>query len=603
MMDADLQTLLTAWLSGEWDEAALAPLLQRLKSDEKFRRSFTEELALFGQLKAVQSSEPRWLKLEDLLDTALDHEASDDIFEARVMDGLGDPVHRNRPQRMNRRLRSLVAVFSTAAIFTAFIFWFGGRPDMRNADPNQVAQTREVQPRSGSENRDAALELASNVEANAIAVLSQSVNAQWDGDRQPVTGDSLEPGDLMLKRGTIQIEFLAGVRLLLQAPANIELRAADEVLLRQGKASCFVTEMGRGFRIVTKEMEVIDLGTSFSIQVGRGGPPEVHVLEGSVEIKSRQGGALELRERQAIRMGDDGPQDVAYSPERFPQTSDLRDQQRLRARQRYKLWRKNADVLSSDPSVMLHYTFEETDPSALELTNEAADPSRATDGVVIGCQWDEGRWPSKRALVYRNASDRVLFQVPGSVDAVTFLVWARIDAMTQRTTSLLMTETPERRRRFAPTDQQTITDALRRRAESNVKTVRWELAQHSNKVMFSVGHGAALSEYDAFDVDHEFTRSESWGNWACLGVTCDVANREVIHYLNGEPIGVGRFEHADPLLLDFMELGNFGVSGEELEESGGFAQRRFYGAFDEVVIANRVFDPAEIKSFWTNGKP
>jgi hypothetical protein len=167
-----------------------------------------------------------------------------------------------------------------------------------------------------------------------------------------------------------------------------------------------------------------------------------------------------------------------------------------------------------------------------------------------------------------------------------------------------MTESPLRRRRFASTDDQTFTDALQRRAESDVKTVRWELAQHNNKVMFNVGHGmTSTDEYDIFSVDHPFTRSDNWGNWACLGVTCDVAKREVIHYLNGEPIGVGRFEHADPLLLDFMELGNFGSTSEELEKRPGVAGRRFYGAIDEVVIANRVFDAAEIKSFWSNGNP
>jgi hypothetical protein len=121
--------------------------------------------------------------------------------------------------------------------------------------------------------------------------------------------------------------------------------------------------------------------------------------------------------------------------------------------------------------------------------------------------------------------------------------------------------------------------------------------------MFSAGRGMALSDYDTCAVDHEFTRSDSWGHWGCLGLTCDVATREVIHYLDGEPIGVGRFEHAEPLLLDFMELGNFGASNAELEESAGFAQRRFYGAIDQLVIANRVFSPIEIKSFWSDGRP
>ncbi|TWU59241.1 FecR protein [Rubripirellula tenax] len=592
-MDNDLKTLLAAWLSSEWDDSELEPALKRLRTDESLRKSLADELAILSQARAVQSSEPKWLKLEDALSVEEQTDARGEDFESRVMAGLAEENQSGLTSSM-RKLFSPAFVLA-AAVVVALVF---SRFDFANlgAPGDQAVAIQDA-------DTAVKIELVAGLGKSPVAVLSQSVNAQWGGDHRPVPGDNLEAGDLILEHGTIQIEFLAGVRLLLQAPADIQIRAADEVLIRHGSASCFVTEMGRGFRVLTKEMEVIDLGTAFSIDVKRDGQPEVHVLDGSVEIKSPQGETLELKEMHAIRMGNDGPEDVEYSPDRFPKTSDLRGRQHKIAQLRYESWKANAVVLGADPSVMLHYTFEETDPSALELGNVAKDPTRATNGVVIGCQWDRGRWPSKRALVYRNAGDRVLFQVPGAVDAVTFLVWARVDAMTQDTTSLLMTEHPVRRAMFLATDNQSLGMAMQRRRESTVETVRWELSQYTHNVMFSVGHGMQRSEYDELAVDHPYTRSDRWGNWACMGVTCDVNKREVTHYLNGDPIGTGHFERAVPLLLDFMELGNFGTTTEELEHTSGAAQRRFYGAIDEVLIADRVFEAAEIKAFWEAGIP
>ncbi len=599
-MDPDLRKLLSAWLANELNHAELAPILVRLKVDAEFRSKFVEEVALLGQLKAVQSSEPRWLEFEDMLTASLNDETTDDEdFESRVMQSIADAPNVNLNSGSTthwQASRSWIAIASVLLAVVALTIWWSSNPNSNSVTPGQIANDER------RDSTDNPTELAS---VDAVAVLGQTIDAVWGGNTGPSTGDSLQPGDLVLKSGMAQIEFLTGVRLLIRAPADLELRSADEVLLRQGAASCFVTEMGRGFRILTKDLEVIDVGTAFSIDVQKGRQPEVHVLEGSVEINSPKRETMELKEFHAIRMSDDGPQDVAYSPERFPQPSELRDQQLERALQRYEAWQSFSSELSKDPAVMLHYNFQEPDPSALELTNRALVPN-ATDGAVIGCRWTEGRWPSKRALLYRNGGDRVLFQVPGTFESVTFLAWLRIDALTQETTSLMMTESPVRRRIVAKPNERITAEATERRATSEVQTVRWELGQATRNAMFAVGYGGRIASdwrYDAIAVDQPATHTNAWGNWACLAVTCDVASGDVIHYLNGRRIGSGELTRLKPLLLDFMELGNFGVTHEEMKRTAGQSQRRFYGAFDEVIIAKRVFSDAEIAEIWSQGKP
>lgn len=608
-MDGNLQELLAAWLSGDIDDSALAPILIRLESDDAFRKSFVDVIVLLGQLKAIQGSEPRWLQLEELICSPLVPVPEGPDLESRVMDRVRtaeswrskaprQPGGRSR-FRFARRWWRLTALASALMGVVGVLAWLNSHSEPADdATARHTAINRSVS--------DRGLSLISHRHRDSVAVLSQSVDAVWEGDQDPVSGDPLGIGDLRLISGTIQIEFLSGVRLLVRGPADLELRGASEVLLREGTASCFVTEMGRGFRIVTGDMEVIDVGTAFSIDVQHGKQSEVHVLEGSVEIKSPKRDLLELKELHAIRMSVSGPIDVDFSPGRFPNPAKLREQQGVRADQRYELWQQHARVISDDPDVLLHYTFAESDPSALELRNRCANSSTATDGVVIGCEWTEGRWPSKRALLYRNANDRVLCQVPGEFHAVTFLAWVRIDALTQLNTSLLMTENAARRLRFTSASGTEMFDAIARRTSSSVQTVRWELNQERSNVLFSVGHATNDPQqwkYDWASAFNESTKPDHWGQWACLAVTCDVVSGDIFHYRNGELIGAGKLNHAIPLPLDFMELGNFGVSADELERSGGMSQRRFYGAIDELVVSKRIFTPEEIEAFWMNGKP
>jgi len=615
-MDSDLQRLLAAWLSDDdVDDPALSSLVDRLKTDDPFRKAFVDEVVMLGQLKAVQSSEPRWLKMEDLLATDLDPESADDGFESRVMEGISSVQLKKTDRGKHIWKTPVVAVFAVTLSLAAILFAWSSLSDQKNntgSDTNKTNSIAEVQPTEDEPQPERNPNAPPSLEA--VAMLSQAADAKWSGASHPEIGDSLEAGDLQLESGIVQIEFFSGVHLLLRGPADINLRGPNEVFLRKGTASCYVSEMGRGFRIVTKDMEVIDVGTAFSIDVQEGKESEVHVLQGEVEIKAPSRSVLQLKESKAIRMSEAGPQDVVFAPSRFPQPSELRDEQIEHAEQRYKSWREHAHQLSADPSVLLHYTFEESNPSALELTNRAsyrandrADiRSTATNGVVIGCRWTEGRWPSKRALRYRNVDDRVLFQVPGEFESLTFLAWVRIDGLTQQITSLMMTEQAARRRHLAPTTDGALGDAVARRAASSVQTVRWELNRDKYNVHFNIGHGGNEPRswrYDATKAPNDATLSNNWGSWACLAVTCDVVKGQVVHYLNGKRIGTGALAHDDPLLLDFMELGNFGVSNDELLESGGLAERRFYGVIDEVVIARRVFDEAELAAIWENGKP
>lgn len=607
MMDADLQKLLIAWTTGFSDETIVSPLVERLKRDDAFRDAFVAEIILLGQLRAVQSSEPRWLQLEDALESKPNASMSIKDLENRVMESIASGKVSSSQSRNVKWASSstlltpqLVWPLTLAATLMGVLLWsgFGIKRDWAMPTHSPITENRDT--------RDYEVRNPDHsAEVRGVAILSQSIGVEWLSEKHPVVGETLEVGDLKIKSGTLQIEFFAGVRLLLRGPADFELRAPDEMRLRQGTASCFVSELGRGFRVLTEDMEVIDLGTAFSMDVQNGKQTEVHVLEGEVEIKSETVSSVTLKKNQAIRMAPSGPVDATFTPSRFPQPADLLIEHQNYERQRFQAWKNFSDTLNSDSAVMVHYTFEDLDYSPLELSNRASDSSHATDGVIIGCNWSEGRWASKRALQYRNPGDRVLFQVSGQHEQLTCMVWVRIDALTQTQTSLLMTEEPARRRILNPTASFSIADAMARRKSSHVKSVRWELFQPVPRVSFSVAYAEEENnwKWQTFPAESDFPNQANWGKWTCIAVTCDARNRKVIQYHNGERIGDWDLQHSDPLLLDFMTLGNFSVSDLELKTSGGLAQRRFFGAFDEVLIANRIFNDDEMLAIWTNGKP
>ena len=615
MMDSDLQKLLVAWTSGVIDEVAIAPVLDRLRREAAFRQAFVSEIAMLGQLKAVQSSEPRWLQLEDVLGVALNNAMSVQNIEDSVMNSItrnsdapSQTSIANTLPTVRWLSKQLFWPLSMSAVLGFILLWSGSNRD--SSEPASASIASKSDPTNTySAMTDAAAEDSSDASnkknGGGVAILSQSIGVEWMGHQHPVVGDTLQLGDLQIKSGTIQIEFFAGVRLLLRGPADFELRAPDEMQLRQGAASCFVSELGRGFRILTDGMEVVDLGTAFSIDVQNGKQSEVHVLEGEVEIKSGTRASMKLQKNQAIRMAPTGPVDALFTPSRFPQPADLQIEQRNQDRQRFEAWKRFSDRLSTDPAVMMHYTFEDSGYSPSELSNRSLDASHASDGAIIGCTWADGRWPLKRALQYRNPGDRVLFQVHGQHEQLTFMVWVRIDALTQPQTSLLMTEEPARRRNLNPTVSYSIAEALDRRKASQVKSVRWELFQPVPRVSFSVAttQGESDWKWESCHSKSDFPSQSNWGKWACVAVTCDTVNGRVRHYHNGERISDLSLPHTNPLLLDFMTLGNFSVSDAELKTSGGLAQRRFYGAVDEVLIANRVLNDDELTDIWTNGRP
>jgi len=133
----------------------------------------------------------------------------------------------------------------------------------------------------------------------AIGTLARVEGVTWRG-AEP--GATLKAGErLVAERGLFELRFDSGVKVVVEAPADLEIEAANRVHLYAGKAVARVPKRGRGFTLDSPRGRLVDLGTEFGVSVGKNGATEVHVLDGVVEASLNRSAPVLLRESEAMR--------------------------------------------------------------------------------------------------------------------------------------------------------------------------------------------------------------------------------------------------------------------------------------------------------------
>ncbi|MHC5541551.1 LamG-like jellyroll fold domain-containing protein, partial [Singulisphaera rosea] len=122
MMDDDLIDLLAAWRGKEINRPHAERLLARLREDGEFQQSFVDEIRLLGMLKAVQTAEPRWLLLQEMLGWGAEDSAEDEDHEDDIMRRVHGAGSSTRPVSQPRLWGPLAAAAVFAIVFTALLW-------------------------------------------------------------------------------------------------------------------------------------------------------------------------------------------------------------------------------------------------------------------------------------------------------------------------------------------------------------------------------------------------------------------------------------------------------------------------------------------------
>jgi hypothetical protein len=568
-MEPDLQDLVAAWLrNAELPAARRDELLARLRADGAFRREFVEEIQMHGYVRAAQSAEPRWPLLEEAMGGHEDAPGLEDSIMARLA---------QMPTPTRRRTWSPWWAYGGLAGLAAGVFLL-----LRSADrPREAGPDRQT----GS----------AVVRPPAVAVLSRVVEVAWaDGEPERQEGAELAAGWLRLALGTVQVDLFSGARLIVEGPAELELRSSGEAFLLVGKVACELGEQARGFRLLTPGLTVVNQGNSFGVKVSESGEQEVHALAGQVAVgRTGEAGTSQLAGRQARRLADSGLAETLFRPEDFPVMERVRAREQAEAARLLAAWRAAADALDGDPALRVHFNFEDQSPLDASLTNRVRGEGAGSDGQIIGARWSPGRWPGKGALEFRGRGQRVLLRLPGTHASLTLLAWVRVDALPQPVTALLMTEEPE-------LDEEKPTPVAASFAPAGGRPLRWEL-KATGQLALSLRRGPATGKFpwDAHLAPPLLT-PERHGEWLCLATVHDAAHGELTHYVNGQPVARHPLPPGPPLALTHLSLGNLTVPDAEARQGVSYG---FFGAVDELVVAVRPFGAAELRRYYEVGRP
>jgi hypothetical protein len=302
-MDPDLQDLLSAYRGGaDLDEPRRAELLARLRDDSAFRAAFVQEIRLLGMLKAVQSTEPRWLLLEDELGWSARDDSGAVLLEDRVMGHI-----EALPRRGTSRGWQLGALAAAALAAAFLVMWLRPRPEP--AGP-----------------------AAAPVTPPYVAVVVKLDGAVWEPSEQapPSEGSPLATGQHRLRAGRVTLTFFNGVMLSLQGPADLDLISVERIFCQQGKLRARVPAGAQGFTVLAPGAAVVDLGTEFGLNVATEGKAELMVFEGKAEVSvlNAEGHTLSselLNAAQAVEVdpGAGRIRDLAAAPEQFVAAPEL----------------------------------------------------------------------------------------------------------------------------------------------------------------------------------------------------------------------------------------------------------------------------------------
>lgn len=476
--------------------------------------------------------------------------ASDpDLFAATTENRMSlDNILRipSRRRRVTRRAMWVLALAACMALIAAgWVAWRGLRPGDR-----------------------------AGATSKAVAMLNRVVDAQWNTEA-PRVGAPLEPGWLRLKSGLAQIVFYSGARVAIEGPAEFQIVSPGDASLRSGKLTAEVPPQARGFRVGTPQMNVTDLGTSFRLDV-RGRRTELHVFKGSVEFQPGAGAVKQDLQAGAGAVAETSrpPMLITADPKAFASLFDLQFKSSAAEVVRHERWRAASRRLDEDPSLLVHFDFEQADIPEWRLRNAIVRNGAPRDGTIVGCRWTEGRWPDKHAIEFRSVNDRVRLDVPGEHESLTLAAWVRVQGLDRQINSLFMSDGFE------------------------AGTVHWSVRHDGVLALTAIGSEPR---------DHQICISppaltlNQYGLWVHLAVVIDGASRQVVHYLNGISVSGHALTIKPPYRVGVAELGNWNAMG--FPENDPFMIRNFGGAMDEFCLFGRALNGNEIRALYSSGKP
>ena len=261
----ELDRLLSRYLDGSGTADELALLESRLSADGQFAEHAARWCLAHRQVSELLTENKLHRLMDQFVTTApgLPKETVKQLRESSVA---------NARERNGRFTRARLRTLSWASLAGALVFgvmWLladRSQPESKDIATRQV----EVAPDSSA--------------TKVVATLTQVDRAVWAAGRPALHhGQLLRVGDqVTLQSGMAKVTFDCGAEVVLQGPCEFWIHAPMEGHLLSGRITANVPRRAFSFAILSPQVDMVDLGTSFGVEVGDQGRTELHVFEGEV---------------------------------------------------------------------------------------------------------------------------------------------------------------------------------------------------------------------------------------------------------------------------------------------------------------------------------
>jgi hypothetical protein len=260
-----------------------------------------------------------------------------------------------------------------------------------------------------------------------VARLTGTKDCQWLNQTIHLPmGSHLHRGQRVeIVKGFVEITFDCGAQVVLEGPALCDLDSAWDAKLHYGTLKATVPPQAIGFRIANSAVDVVDLGTEFTIVADASGFAEVLVLKGAVEATSAgrpANEALVLHEKEARHFASSG-------------VSELRDREERLARlaQPVTLERE------AESAHYVHWSFDEVAGDSLKA-DAPGFSAEAFDARLEGMPpnaHSKGRWQGALSFDGTMFARAPFAGISANIPR-TILFWARVPEEAQLSNAYAM---------------------------------------------------------------------------------------------------------------------------------------------------------------------
>lgn len=278
MSEKDFDKLVAAWLDGRLSEQDSLALQTELRSSASARAKFRKYTQLDVALHEFADTSGL-LTPEQLIASALGGSNAEQGQVALASAGSA---------RKNTNWLGWFPVLSVGIAATMLLgvtyLYNRDSSDVRPGNADQSETVASAGSEGDSQDSDKPSERSVIRPPAPVATLAAAKEAVWK-DSQLEIGQALyESETVNLTSGDARISVGFGAEIVAEAPCSLTFLANDRVRLNHGEVAVDVASWAKGFTIVTEEMDIVDLGTTFTVSASPGVRSETTVLKGLVRV-------------------------------------------------------------------------------------------------------------------------------------------------------------------------------------------------------------------------------------------------------------------------------------------------------------------------------